>query len=138
MKRLALVAAVAAAIVVLPASGAAAVSPTLRLTIVHFVSGCHVWQLGTKTLGRSAKVAVASGARLAIRASCPMDFDFRQVAGPKLVLGERRTYAGTVRTIVFRKPGVYRLVVTNAQSSEERGLQTLGPDNTLSLTIVVR
>ena len=45
---------------------------------------------------------------------------------------------GTTRTIAFRKPGVYKLSVMNVQSSEERGLNTLGPDHKLSLTIIAR
>ncbi len=138
MRRLALLAAVVAAAVALPVGAVAAASPTFRLTIVHYVSGCHVWRSGTKSLGPSAKITVKQGTRLQIRLNCPMDFDFKQVAGPRLALGAGRTYAGTIRTTVFRRPGVYKLAVTNVQSSVERGLQTLGPDNALSLTIVVR
>ena len=129
---------VAAVAVALPVGGAAAVSPTFRLTIIHTVSGCHVWQIGSKALSPSTRIVVKPGTRVQIRAGCPMDFDFRQVGGPPLALGSSRTYGGTVRTIVFRKPGVYRLAVRNVQSSEERGLVTLGPDNALSLTVVVR
>jgi hypothetical protein len=69
--------------------------------------------------------------------SCPMSFDVRQTAGPKLVLGNPRFAAGTTRTIVFAKPGVYRLVAQNVETSEEMGLQTLGPDNVLRLTVRV-
>jgi len=121
-----------------PLGVAAAVSPTVRLTIVHTVSGCHVWQIGSKAPSPSARIVVKRGTRLQIRASCPMDFDFRQVSGPALALGAKRTYAGTTRTIVFRRAGVYRLAATNVQSSVERGLETLGPDNGLLLTVVVR
>jgi hypothetical protein len=138
MSRLVLVVAVAAALVALPSTVATAASPTVRLTILHFVSGCHVWQIGTKVVGPNAKLTLRPGTRLEIRPNCPMDFEFRQVAGPRLALGPSRTYAGTLRTIVFRKAGVYRLAVANVQTSEERGLQTLGPDNALSLTVVVK
>ena len=67
-----------------------------------------------------------------------MDFDFRQVSGPRMALGPTRQYAGTTRTLVVRKAGTYKLVATNVQTSEERNLETLGPDNTLTLTIVAR
>ena len=132
------VVAVAAVSVALPVGGAAAVSPTFRMTIIHTVGGCHIWQVGSKSLSASTRITIKRGTRLQIRPNCPMDFDFRQVAGPSLALGARRTYAGTTRTIVFRRAGVYRLAVTNVQSSAERGLETLGPDNTLTLTVVVR
>ena len=138
MRKLALALAVAAAAVALPVGGAAALSPTIRLALVHTVSGCHTWMRGTQNLGPSAKVVVKAGTQLKIRPDCPMDFDFAQVAGPKLALGAKRTYAGTIRTIVLRAPGVYKLTVTNVQSSVERNLVTLGPDNKLLLTIVVR
>jgi len=115
----------------------AAASPTVRLSILHYVRGCHVWQLNAKTLGPSATLTLKRGTRLEIRATCPMDFDFTQVAGPRLALGAVRTYAGTTRTIVFARRGVYKLTVRNVQSSEERGLVTLGTDNGLRLTIRV-
>jgi hypothetical protein len=115
--------------------GAAAVSPTFRLAIVHFVHGCHVWSLGDKP---TAKITLKLGTKLAIRDSCPMDFRFEQLAGPKLQLGDPLTHQGTVRTIAFRKRGLYKLQATNVQSSEQQGLQTLGPDNVLVLTVVVK
>src|SRR5215210_2757206 len=66
----------AAATVAAPVGGAAATSPSVRLTIVHFVTGCHVWQLGDKTLGASAKITLERGTRLESRPNCPMDFDW--------------------------------------------------------------
>ncbi len=113
----------------------AAASPAVRLSILHFVRGCHVWSTNHQP---TAKITLKHGTTLEIRVSCPMDFSFAQTAGPKLSLGDPVTHAGTVRRIVFRKVGVYRLAATNLQSSEEQGLQTLGPDNGLKLTVVVR
>lgn len=122
----------------LPVGGAAAASPTFRMEIVHVVRNCHVWSTATGQVGPSTRLTLKRGTRLQIRVSCPMDFDFAQTAGPKLPLGDPRTHTGTVRTIVFTKAGVYRLTAKNVQSSEEMGLQTLGPDSTLTLTIVVK
>jgi hypothetical protein len=131
MRKLLLVVLAAAGLAVGPATA----SPTVRLEILHFVRGCHVWSSNHKAV---ARLVVHRGTRLAIRPSCPMDFDFRQVAGPKLAFGRPRVYAGTTRTVVFRTRGVYRLVAKNVQSSEEMGLQTLGEDNRLTLTVVVK
>ena len=61
-----------------------------------------------------------------------------QTACSKLALGDPRTVRGTARTIVFRKAGVYRLTAKNVQTSEEAPLNTLGPHNTLTLTVVAR
>ena len=137
-RRLGLALLAAAVLAVLPIGGAAAASPTFRMSIIHYVSGCHVWVIGAKTFGPSTKVTLKRGTQLVIRPTCPMDFDFVQTAGPKLALGDPRTFRGTARTIVFRKAGIYRLTVKNVQSSQEVGLQTLGPDNTLTLTVVVK
>ena len=139
MKRKPLVVALAAfSVFVAAPTGGAATSSTVRLAIAHVVSHCHVWRTSTKLLGPSTRVTVSRGARVVIRSDCPMDFDFAQTKGPRLVLGDPRTYAGSARTIVFRKTGVYRLTATNVQTPEERGLVTLGDTNTLTLTVVVK
>jgi hypothetical protein len=136
VSKLAFLLAVGLAIVALPAVAA---SSTVRLEIVHALHGCHVWGTGdSQPLGPSRTIAVRKGTRLEIRVNCPMAFDFTQLAGPKLDLGDPRTYPGTVRAIVFARAGVYRLQAVNVQHSEDVGLQTLGPDNTLVLTVRVR
>jgi hypothetical protein len=120
-----------------PAGGAVA-SPTVRLAIAHVVSHCHVWKTSTKLLGPSTRITVTRGTRVVIRSDCPMDFDFAQTKGPRLALGDPRTYAGSARTLTFRKVGIYRLTATNVQTPEERGLVTLGETNTLTLTVIVK
>ena len=122
----------------LPVPAGAVVSPTFRLTIAHVVQNCHVWVTSQKQVGATVKLSLRRGERVVIRLDCPMDFDFVQTAGPRLQLGSARTYGGQSRTIVFRRAGVYRLRATNVQTPAERGLVTLGPTNTLKLTVVVR
>lgn len=117
----------------LPGAAEGAAS-TVRLGIVHVVHGCHIWSSSKKP---TATVRIPVGGRVAIRTDCPMDFDFRQVAGPRLSLGDPRSRAGTLRTIVFRKAGTYKLVVHNVQSPQDVGLETLGVNDALRLTIVV-
>jgi hypothetical protein len=129
---------VACALVGAAPTGGAAASKTVRLTIAHVVAHCHVWETTKSVLGPTLKITVTRGTRVVIRPDCPMDFDFAQTKGPKLALGDPRTYAGTSRTITFRKSGVYRLTVTNVQTPEERGLTVLGGTNTLTLTVVVK
>ena len=136
LKRLLVIFAAAAGVATGSFGGAAAASPTVRLAIVHVLHGCHVWAMGAKRFSASHRLTVKHGTRVVIRLSCPMDFDFSQTRGPRVVVGKIRAYAGTTWTIDFRKAGVYKLVGTNVQTPEERGLQTLGPTN--SLTLVVR
>jgi len=138
MKRRHLVPLVAALALLAAPGGGAAPAKTVRLAIAHVVSHCHVWRTPARLLGPTLKITVARGDRVVIRPDCPMDFDFAQTNGPRLALGDPRTYAGTSRTVVFRKAGVYRLTATNVQTPEERGLTVLGDANTLTLTVVVK
>lgn len=117
----------------LAASGA----PRIAISIIHVLRGCHDWTIGSKDVGPATTVRTKPGARIVLRVSCTMDFEVTQTAGPKLALGGTRFYAGSTRTLVFRKAGVYRLVARSVQTSEEMGLQTLGPDNVLRLTVRV-
>ncbi len=123
--------------VALASLAVAAPSKTVRLEIVHTVQGCHVWA-STHQLGAATKLTVAKGTKLIVRISCPMDFTVTQTRGPKLPLGDPTFYTGTQRTIVFATRGVFVLRAVNIQSSEQMGMQTLGPDNHLTLTVVVR
>jgi len=138
MRRVLIGLAGALAAVAVATGGAAAASSTVRLTIVHVVQGCHVWgDVNGQPLGPSRTLKVKRGTTLLLRINCPMSFDFAQLAGPKLALGASLTHAGTARTLVFAKRGVYKLRATNVESSEQMGLTTLGPDNTLVLTVRV-
>jgi hypothetical protein len=127
----------ALALVVLAPSAQATRAPTLAMSIIHVFRGCHVWTLGSKDIGATPVIRTRPGARIKLRLSCPMSFDLTQTAGPKLALGNPRFTAGTTRTIVFAKVGVYRVVARNVETSEEMGLQTLGADNVLRLTVRV-
>jgi RND superfamily putative drug exporter len=129
--------ALVAALVIAP-GGSAAPAKTVRLAIAHVVSNCHIWRTAARALGPTTKLTVTRGTKVVIRSDCPMDFDFAQTKGPKLALGDPRTYAGTSRTLTFRKTGTYRLTATNVQTPEERGLTVLGTPNTLTLTVVVK
>lgn len=123
-------------VIVAAALAVAAPSKTVRLAIVHTVRGCHVWQ-STRDLGPAGVLALKPGGKIVLRVSCPMDFSLKQLRGPKLALGDATMHTGTSRTIVFSKRGTYVLRAVNLQSSEQMGLQTLGSDNQLTLTVKV-
>lgn len=108
----------------------------IALTIVHTVSGCHVWQTN-HDLGPRAALKLHPGQVVQLHVTCPMNFSLVQVSGPKLALGDPVIYTGTQRAIRFAKKGVYVLRGTNLQSSQQVGLQTIGPDNTLTLVVRV-
>lgn len=114
----------------------AAPSKTVQLAIVHTVRGCHIWQPSHGQAPATA-LKLKHGDKVTLRVSCPMDFKLVQVKGPRLALGDPTLHTGTQRTIAFPKRGVYVLQATNVQSSAEVGLQTLGADNVLRLTVTV-
>jgi hypothetical protein len=136
MKRLALCLVLALAAVGAPS---AAASPTIRLTLIHVMQGCHMWGRADSTpLAAKYIVRAKVGQKVEIRVSCPMDFDLALVAGPKVSLGpDPRWRTGTTHTLVFKKKGVYRFTATNVQSPEERGLETMGPTAIPVLTVRV-
>ena len=138
MKRFAFVLITTLVFAAAPGGAAVAASPSLRTAIVHTLRGCHVWSIADRPKGPSAAVTVARGTRMAIRISCPMDFELTQVRGRPLALGAATWQAGTTRYVVLRRAGTYKLRARNLQTSEQAGLQTLGPDNTPTLTIVAR
>jgi hypothetical protein len=143
-RRFAVVAVASLALFAASPGGTAVGAATVRLVIAHVFENCHVWTMASKplgavkTLGPSARITVRRGTRVVVRPDCPMDFDFKQTRGPRLALGDPRTYAGTSRTIVFAKTGLYRLTATNVETPEERGLTVLGEPNVLTLTVVVK
>jgi hypothetical protein len=135
MKRFLFLALVAGAVL----APAAAASPTIRLTLIHVMQGCHVWGTDDGTaLGASRTLTVKPGTRISIRITCPMDFDIVQTAGPKLALGAARWHTGTVHVLVFVKKGLYRVEAHNVQTPEEAGLQVMGAVNVDRLVVRVR
>ncbi len=114
----------------------AAVSPTVRISLVHFAHGCHVWSFANHQAA-NATVTVKPGTRIELRISCPMSFELSQTAGPKLPLADPVLAPGTTRVLVFKTRGVYRFAARNLQSSSDAGLQTLGEDHTPTLTVRV-
>ena len=126
------VAALCAAALAVGQAGAS--RPPTVLEIKHFFRGCHVF---TKTETPTMTARLRRGDRIRLLDHDPMDFDLTQTAGPPVALGDLRLRRSEARMLVFRRAGVYRFEGRNVQTSEELGLKTLGPDNTLKLIVRV-
>ena len=87
-----------------PLGTAAAASPTVRLSILHTVHGCHVW-MSTKVLGSSTTLRVKPGTRVEIRPNCPMDFDFVADRGPGGRARQSANRQGKLPNVRFPKAG---------------------------------
>lgn len=133
MKRLLLL-----AVLALVLAPTALASPTVRLTLIHVMRGCHVWgDVEGAPLGATKTLKVKPGTRVSVRITCPMDFDIAQTAGPRVPLTEARWHTGTTHVLVFAKKGTYRFTATNVQTPEEAGLETIGPVNVDRLIVRV-
>ncbi len=111
---------------------AGAARPPTTLEIKHFFRGCHVFVKNEKP---TISLRLRKGDRIRILDHDVMDFDLTQTTGPRVSLGDPRLRRSETRLLVFRKPGLYRFEARNVQTSEELGMQTLGPDNTLRITV---
>jgi hypothetical protein len=132
MRIVGLVLAVVAAALPMGQAGATRV-PTV-LEIKHFVRGCHVFSTNVKP---AVSLRLRKGDRIRLVDHDVMDFDVTQTAGPRVALADPRLRRSEVRLLAFRKAGLYRFEAKNVQTSEELGIQTLGPDNTLRIVVRV-
>lgn len=106
-----------------------------KLTILHVQRGCHVWSDGTAQTPM-LQLNMKPGRMLEI---LNQDVDMHRVvelSGPMMMLGGPMK-TGASESLTFAKPGTYRF---GTKSSEMEGMPaaaTIGPDNTLRLTVVV-
>jgi len=135
------------------AAGAAAASPA-TLTIRHQLRGCHTWSLNGDPFAPSQTVKLARGTALTITNDDVMPHALVQLGGPaasvtnlmpsgKPAVGAANAHPGRMgrpgaeSRVVFAHPGVYRFT-TKAGEDYMPGVKTIGPDNVLKLTVVVR
>ena len=106
-----------------------------KLTILHVQRGCHVWSDGTAQTPM-LQLSMKTGQMLQI---LNQDVDMHrmvELAGPGMMLGGPMK-TGQSESLTFTKPGMYRF---DTKSSAMMGMPeaaTIGPDNTLRLTVVV-
>lgn len=113
-----------------PASG------MTELTIQHVQKGCHVWSDGSRRAA-SMRLKLSRGARLRILDQDIDPHGLVQVAGPKLAF-RGHMMMGQSQTITFTKPGLYQLKSKVVEMGPMMEVKTIGPDNTLRLTVSVR
>jgi hypothetical protein len=144
---------------------AALAAPAATLTIQHQLRGCHAWSLNAGRDAVSQTLHTRTGAALTINNYDVMPHRLVQLAGPSVrmrnlpgssgmpmmgpgtsgmpMMGSRSTRAGMMNgmgaatRVAFTRPGVYRFS-TRPGEDYMAGVRTLGPDNTLRLTVVVR
>ena len=106
-----------------------------KLTILHVQRGCHVWSDGTAQTPM-LQLTMQRGQMLQI---LNQDVDMHrmvELSGPGMMLGGPMK-TGQTQSLTFSQPGTYGF---DTKSSAMMGMPeaaTIGPDNTLRLTVVV-
>ena len=144
---------------------AALAAPSATLTIHHQLRGCHAWSFNGGRDVVNQTLHMRAGGTLTVTNFDLMPHRLLQLVGPALqmrnlsgasgmpmmgpgtsgmpMIGSRRARAGTMSgmgaatRVVFARPGLYRFT-TKAGEDYMAGVKTVGPDNTLRLTVVVR
>lgn len=115
---------------------AATPSAITKLTIQHVQRGCHVWSYGSRQ-GASMRLSLDRGARLQLLDQDIDPHGLVQLSGPKLRI-HRHMMMGETQLITFKQPGLYRLKNKVIEMGPAMDVKTIGPDNTLRLTVFVR
>jgi plastocyanin len=136
-RTLALVAATAIAAV---AASSAAAGSSIGVTIHHQLRGCHTWAVAGHTFAPSQSVKVAAGTSITFTNQDLMPHTLVQLAGPKLsLLAPKMGHMNARTTIVLKTPGVYKFKTVAGEDYPSAGeVKTIGEDNVLKLTVIVK
>lgn len=112
---------------------------SVALTIEHAQTGCHLLAVSGATPGSDQTVQLAPGGTVTITNSDVMPHVLKATGGPAAkVSGANMSHMGAQSKVSFAKAGTYSF---NTKAGEDypsaAGIQTIGPDNKLSLTVVV-
>ena len=112
---------------------------SVALTIEHAQKGCHLLAVSGATPGSDQTVQLAPGGTVTITNSDVMPHVLKATGGPAAkVSGANMSHMGAQSKVSFAKAGTYSF---NTKAGEDypsaAGIQTIGPDNKLSLTVVV-
>lgn len=107
-----------------------------KLWIVHVQRGCHSWTDG-KRMGETVRLTLERGGRLRVFNNDLDAHRLVQLAGPRLALGPAMMPSHAT-TVVFRKPGLYRLRAVVSEMPGMPKVKTVGPDHVLFLVVRVR
>jgi plastocyanin len=106
-------------------------------TIDHVTRGCHVLTVNHGAQTTSATIHLAAGGSLQVQDNDVMPHQIVRVAGPQAqFVGAAMRHMGARSTVTFPTPGTYSLT-TKAGEDYMKGIQTLGPDNTLRIKVIV-
>jgi hypothetical protein len=108
------------------------------VVIEHVTRGCHAMLVNGATQATpTATIRLGTGGMLHVTDNDVMPHRLVQLAGPAVgFTGAAMSHMGAQSTVMFPHAGTYSLT-TKAGEDYSPGIQTIGPDNTLRLKVVV-
>ena len=141
LKRLSLLLPLAVAAVLVSAVAPVAAAPGHASVLIrHQVRGCHSWSVNGGVFKASQSITLKRGAVLVVTNNDVMPHKLVLTGGPSLrfahpLLG----HMGTSTTVTLTRPGVYHFTTKPGEDYPGMtGMKTIGEDNVLKLTVVVR
>jgi plastocyanin len=128
---------VALALVAALPAGARQARNTVQIR--HQERGCHTWSVNGGRYRAHATMGVERGALVTFTNKDVMRHTLIQTAGPKVTIGSAKmARIGAQAFITFTRPGEYRFTTKFGEDYPGVDLETIGEDNVLTLTVIVR
>lgn len=123
-----------------PAAAAAAPSSHASLLIRHETRGCHAWSVDGNAYKASQSLELRRGGVLTLTNNDVMPHTLVLTSGPAIAIPHARlAHMSASLTLRFTHPGVYRFTTKAGEDYPMMAsLKTVGEDNVLRLTVVVK
>ena len=141
VKRTASLLAIAAAALVAGASASAApAAGSAKIVIQHELHGCHAWSVDGNAPKASQTLTLRRGATLSLVNNDVMAHTLILTSGPTVAIAHPTLgRVGASLAIKLVKPGTYHFKTRAGEDYKSAGdVKTIGEDNVLRLTVVVR
>jgi hypothetical protein len=131
----------AAAVTALVFVSVASAHAPQTITIRHQMRGCHTWSFANGPYKAALKIQVDRDATLRFVNNDVMPHKLVQLAGPKAMLMKpNMNHMSAVAVLMFPGKGTYKFTTKAGEDYPMGGMKmkTIGKDNVLRLTVVVR
>lgn len=133
------VAASAFAVTALVFTGVASAHAPQTIMIRHQMRNCHTWSFANGPFKASLKIRVDQDATIRFVNNDMMPHRLVQLAGPKaIIMKPSMNHMGAVAVLMFPGKGVYKFKTKFGEDYGGMDMKTLGKDNVLRLTVVVK
>jgi len=133
------VAASAFAVTALVFAAVASAHAPQTIMIRHQMRNCHTWSFANGPYKASLKIRVDQDATIRFVNNDMMPHRLLQVGGPKtIIMKPSMNHTGAAAVLMFPGKGVYKFRTKAGEDYGGMDLKTIGKDNVLRLTVVVK